>query len=289
MMIDDRLPENARFLCDRRALRQALHPMIANAVKFTERGEIVVRLDRSPDGVCIRVSDTGCGIDPALLPDLFEAFSQGDATIRRTHSGTGLGLALVARHVRRLNGRIEVESRLGEGSTFSLNLPLRRAADATPSVTEVPLNSREVPNPALDEARAPRVLVVDDHPVNREVARIMLEAFGCDVVEVCDGQEAIDTVSAQPFDLVLMDVRMPHMDGLEATRRIRALPGPEAGLAVVAMTADAMPEDVMRCVAAGMNAHMPKPISQAGLLVMVNRALSGDLPQARVTLDAEAA
>ena len=133
------------------------------------------------------------------------------------------------------------------------------------------------------------MLVVDDHPVNREVARIMLEAFGCDVVEVCDGQEAVEAVAGQPFDLVLMDVRMPHMDGLEATRRIRALPGPEAGLAVVAMTADAMPEDVVRCVAAGMNAHMPKPINQAGLLAVVNRALSGDLPAARVALEAEAA
>lgn len=289
LTIDDRLPGNARYLCDRRALRQALHPMIANAVKFTDQGAVVVRLDRSPDGVCIRVSDTGCGIEPAVLPGLFEAFAQGDATIRRTHSGAGLGLALVARHVRRLNGRIEVESRLGEGSTFSLNLPLRRAADAAPAVAEAPLAPRDAPNPALDEARAPRVLVVDDHPVNREVARIMLEAFGCDVVEVCDGQEAVEAVAGQPFDLVLMDVRMPHMDGLEATRRIRALPGPEAGLAVVAMTADAMPEDVVRCVAAGMNAHMPKPINQAGLLAVVNRALSGDLPAARVALEAEAA
>ncbi len=289
LTVDDRLPGNARFLCDRRALRQALHPMIANAVKFTDRGAVVVRLDRSPEGVCIRVSDTGCGIEPAVLPGLFEAFAQGDATIRRAHSGAGLGLALVARHVRRLNGRIEVESRLGEGSTFSLNLPLRRAADADPAVAEAPLVDPAVPNSAVDEARAPRVLVVDDHPVNREVARIMLEAFGCDVVEVCDGQEAVDAVAGQPFDLVLMDVRMPHMDGLEATRRIRALPGPEAGLAVVAMTADAMPEDVVRCVAAGMNAHMPKPINQAGLLAVVNRALSGDLPAARVTLEAEAA
>ncbi|MGZ9114851.1 MAG: response regulator, partial [Brevundimonas sp.] len=137
--------------------------------------------------------------------------------------------------------------------------------------------------------RTPRVLVVDDHPVNREVARIMLEAFGCEVVEVCNGQEAIDAVAGQPFDLVLMDVRMPHMDGLEATRRIRALPGPESGLAVVAMTADAMPEDVIRCLASGMNAHMAKPINQAGLLAVVNRALTGDLPEARVAAEVEAA
>ncbi|WP_332659196.1 hybrid sensor histidine kinase/response regulator [Brevundimonas sp.] len=288
LTIDDRLPANARFMCDRRALRQTLHPMIANAVKFTEQGEITVRLDRSPDGVCIRVSDTGSGIEPGLLPSLFEAFAQGDASIRRSHCGAGLGLALVARHVRRLNGGIDVDSRPGEGSTFIINLPLPRAADAT-TETERPAPGIRDDGAGETAAATPRVLVVDDHPVNREVARIMLEAFGCDVVEVCDGQDAIDAVAAQPFDLVLMDVRMPLMDGLEATRRIRALPGPEHDIAVVAMTADAMPEDVARCLASGMNAHMAKPINQAGLLAVVNRALSGDLPDAHVSVDAEAA
>ena len=283
--IDDRLPAQARFTADRRALRQALHPLIANAVKFTDRGEIVVRLDRAGDGVCIQVSDTGCGIDPSILPGLFEAFAQGDASIRRSHSGAGLGLAVAARHVRRMDGRIEVESRLGEGSTFTLHLPFARAAD----VAAEGRPTEDDAAPADDAGRAPCVLVVDDHPVNREVARIMLEAFGCDVVEVSDGQQALDAVAGQPFDLVLMDVRMPHMDGLEATRRIRAMPGPASALAIVAMTADAMPEDVSRCLAAGMNAHMAKPINQAGLLAMVNRALTGDLPAARVTLEAEAA
>lgn len=290
LRIDDRLPDQARFIADRRALRQALHPLVANAVKFTDRGEVVVRLDRAADGVCIRVSDTGCGIDPSILPDLFEAFAQGDASIRRNHSGVGLGLALAALHVRRMGGRIDVDSRLGEGSNFILHLPLQRAVDAevAPAVDD----ARPVAEAAADadaSARAPCVLVVDDHPVNREVARIMLEAFGCEVVEVCDGQEALDAVAGRPFDLVLMDVRMPNMDGLEATRRIRSIPDTGEVLSIVAMTADAMPEDVTRCLAAGMNAHMAKPINQAGLLSMVNRALSGDLPAARVTLEAEAA
>src|SRR5690606_4844051 len=100
----------------------------------------------------------------------------------------------------------------------------------------------------------PRVLVVDDHPVNREVARIMVQAFGCEVVEACDGQAAVEIASAQALDLVLMDVRMPRMDGLEATRRIRTLSEPHGAVPVVAMTADAMPEDVVRCLGAGMNA-----------------------------------
>ena len=284
LVIDDRLPAQARFTADRRALRQALHPLVANAVKFTERGEVVVRLDRAGDGVCIRVSDTGCGIEPSILPDLFEAFPQGDASIRRNHSGMGLGLALAARHVRRMGGRIDVDSRVGEGSTFILHLPFERAADVAED-----LRPAEASAPAEDGGRAPSVLVVDDHPVNREVARIMLEAFGCEVVEVCDGQQALDAVVEQSFDLVLMDVRMPNMDGLEATRRIRAMPGAAGALSIVAMTADAMPEDVNRCLDSGMNAHMAKPISQAGLLSMVNLALSGDLPAARVILEAEAA
>ncbi|GAA0646269.1 response regulator [Brevundimonas lenta] len=283
LTIDDRLPPRARFAADRRALRQALHPLIANAVKFTEKGQISVRLDRAADGVAIRVTDTGCGILPEVLPDLFEAFAQGDASIRRSHSGAGLGLALASRHVRRLGGRIEVDSVPGEGSTFTLHLPLRRVGDA-------PVEQHQPVEPAALEAstaepeaeRAPRVLVVDDHPVNREVARIMLQAFGCEVVEACDGCEALEAVQAHPFDVVLMDVRMPRMDGLEATRRIRELPGAVGRIAVVAMTADAMPEDVVRCLGAGMNAHLAKPVNQAGLFDAVSRALSGALPVGRV-------
>jgi len=285
LVIDDRLPARSRFTADRRALRQALHPLVANAVKFTEQGEVVVRLDRAGDGVCIRVSDTGSGIEPSFLPDLFEAFAQGDASIRRNHSGAGLGLALAARQVRRMGGRIDVDSRVGEGSTFILHLPFDRAADA--AADDRPLEAAIVP---VEEAsRVPSVLVVDDHPVNREVARIMLEAFGCLVVEVCDGQQAVDAVAGQPFDLVLMDVRMPNMDGLEATRRIRAVPVTGSAVSIVAMTADAMPEDVSRCLEAGMNAHMAKPINQAGLLSMVNRALSGDLPAPQTPVAAQAA
>jgi signal transduction histidine kinase/ActR/RegA family two-component response regulator len=288
LTIDDRLPTRARFNCDRRALRQALHPLIANAVKFTTEGGVSVRLGRTGDGVAISVSDTGCGIAPDHHAELFQAFSQADASTTRLHDGAGLGLALVARHVRRLGGRVEVDSRPGGGSTFTLRLPLSRAADAVdempvsgpaPAVapaTGAPADARPAP------ARATRVLVVDDHPVNREVARIMLQAFDCEVVEACDGQEAVQAAAADVFDLVLMDVRMPHMDGLEATRRVRALPDARSAVPIVAMTADAMPEDVARCLAAGMNAHLAKPVSQAALSAVVARALSGDLPVATV-------
>ncbi len=284
LTIDDRLPPNARFNGDRRALRQALHPLIGNAVKFTSEGGVSIRLDRAGAGVAIRVSDTGCGIAPDHHAELFEAFSQADASTSRLYRGVGLGLALAARHVRRLGGRIEVESRAGEGSTFTLHLPLTRAPDA-PAVADDPAGAPALVAEAVDatrpgKARPPRVLVVDDHPVNREVARIMVQALGCEVVEACDGQEAVHAAGVEVLDLVLMDVRMPRMDGLEATRRIRALSRPRGAVPVVAMTADAMPEDVVRCLAAGMNAHLPKPVSQAALFAIVSRALAGDLPEA---------
>ncbi len=290
LTVDDRLPDRSRFNCDGRALRQALHPLIANAVKFTTEGGVVVRLDRAGDGVVIRVSDTGCGIAPDHHAELFEAFSQADASTSRLHAGVGLGLALAARHVRRLDGRIEVDSRPGEGSTFTLHLPLTRAPDA--AAEPAAQDPSEIAGPTADDApdviaRAPRVLIVDDHPVNRAVARIMIQAFGCEVVEACDGHEAVEA-AAHDLDLVLMDVRMPRMDGLEATRRIRALPGARGAVPVVAMTADAMPEDVSRCLDAGMNAHLPKPVSQASLFAIVSRALAGDLPAAP-RVDSEAA
>ena len=287
LTIDDRLPPRSRFNCDRRALRQALHPLIANAVKFTSEGGVSVRLDRAGDGIAIRVSDTGCGIEPAHHAALFEAFSQADASTTRLHEGAGLGLALVARHARRLGGRVEVDSRPGEGSTFTLHLPLTRAPDAA-EPADAASSGSATPDAAPGSStsasavapRIPRVLVVDDHPVNREVARIMLQAFGCEVIEACDGHEAVQAAAEHTVDLTLMDVRMPRMDGLEATRRIRALPEASGAVPVVAMTADAMPEDVARCLAAGMNGHLAKPVSQAALFAIVSRALAGDLPAA---------
>ncbi|RZJ04805.1 MAG: response regulator [Brevundimonas sp.] len=271
--LDNRLPPRARFVADHLAVRQALHQLIANAVKFTDQGGVTVRLDRDGAEILLQVADTGCGIAPDVLPRLFQAFDQGDASVRRNHSGAGLGLALAARHARRMGGDIAVDSRPGQGATFTLRLPLSAAPDAPVAQDRPAAVARDAGD------RAPRVLVVDDHPVNREVARVMLEAFGCEVVEACDGQEALDAVVQGDFDVVLMDVRMPRMDGLEATRRLRACPA-SRDLAVVAMTADAMPEDVIRCLSAGMNGHMAKPINQLALFDVVQRALGGDLPRA---------
>jgi signal transduction histidine kinase/ActR/RegA family two-component response regulator len=272
--VEARLAPGARHFADRRALRQTLHALISNAAKFTERGHVEVRIEERGGQIVIRVADTGPGVDPDHRDRLFGAFEQIDDSLSRAHQGAGLGLALVARNVRRMDGRVDVGDRPGGGAAFTLTLPLPRAGDM-PGPAHEPADAAPPPD---EGGRAPRVLVVDDHPVNREVARVMLEAFGCEVTEAVDGLEAVSRAQAQAFDLILMDVRMPRMDGIEATRRLRA---DLSEAPIVAMTADAMPEDVARCLGAGMDAHMAKPISQHGLLTVLNRALSGEFAATR--------
>ncbi len=277
LAVEVRAPAGAPHrLGDRRVLRQTLHALISNAVKFSERGTIVVEAIDLGDGVRLSVTDGGCGLSAETQDRLFDAFEQGDASVARRHDGVGLGLALVARNVRRMGGGVRAFNAEAGGATFELTLPLARVAGPRAAA---PVETRPAPA-AAETARAPRVLVVDDHAVNREVAAVLLRALGCEVEEACDGVESLAAAAAAPFDLVLMDVRMPVMDGLEATRRLRADPA-TSGLAIVAMTADAMPEDVARCLAAGMDAHMAKPISHAGLLRTVTQALSGELTAAR--------
>lgn len=265
LRVETLLVPGARHMADRRVLRQALHALISNAVKFTDRGGVEITVRERGDRIALRVADTGRGLDPAERDRLFQAFEQADATLCRAHEGAGMGLALASRNVARMGGTIEVQGGEGRGAAFTLVLPFARAADAPPPEPEA--------EPVTEGGRTPRVLVVDDHPVNREVARVMLEAFGCEVAEAIDGVEAVAAAGAEAFDLVLMDVRMPRMDGLEATRALRA-----GGLTtpIVAMTADAMPEDVARCLASGMDAHMAKPISQTGLLRVLNQALAAE-------------
>lgn len=245
---------------DFKRLRQALHKLVANAVKFTETGHVRVSAERDGEIVRITISDTGCGMEAAVLDTVFQPFVQGDDSIGRSHVGAGLGLTVARRLIARLDGRIEVESRPGQGSTFTVILPL--------PVVEA---QAEATGPADDFAAPPRVLVVDDHPVNREVARLMLAPTGADVVEAVDGVEAVALAQTQAFDLILMDVRMPRMDGLEATRVIRALSAPFNAVPILAVTADAMPEDAARCLEAGMNGHLAKPITHTALYAAMDR------------------
>lgn len=272
LTIDIRPDALAPTLGDRRRLRQALHHLIGNAVKFTERGGVTVVADRIGDDVEIVVADTGPGFDPADADRLFQAFVQGDDSISRTHIGAGIGLSLVKRQATLMGGEVLIDSRPGTGATFTLKLPLALAAPATAPVPHQVVGDDDAD---ANDGLAPRILVVDDHPANREVARLMLTAVGCEVAEACDGDEAIDMAANQGFDLILMDVRMPRVDGLAATRAIRA-----AGntVPILAVTADAMPEDAARCLAAGMDAHLAKPISHHALYAAMERLLNAPEP-----------
>ena len=215
-----------------------------------------------------RVSDTGPGIDPDLIPTLFDAFVQADDSISRTHVGCGLGLTVARRLTRAMGGQIALESTSVAGSTFVVRLPLALAEeDATTGSAA----------PAIAEAgAAARVLIVDDHPTNREVARLMLAPLGCDIFEAVDGFEAVEMASAAHFDLILMDVRMPRMDGLAATKAIRALDGEFSRMPILAVTADAMPEDAARCRAAGMDGHVAKPLTHASLFAAIDAVMAGN-------------
>jgi signal transduction histidine kinase len=254
---------------------QCLSNLVSNAIKFTESGEVrlAASADHRPDGYLVRVEvrDSGVGMSQATLDKLFEAYSQADASTARTHGGSGLGLNISRRLAELMGGDLTVTSEEGKGSVFVMTF----------LAGEVALETLPEPAPAAahaveaqpDDGPNINILLVDDHPVNRKVARLFLEPFGYTVTEAVDGQEALD-MDMSRFDLVLMDINMPRLDGLEATRRYRA--GEAAGrhLPIVALTADAMQEQIETCYAAGMDAHIAKPIIMDTLIETVARLLS---------------
>ena len=256
---------------DETRLRQVLMNLLANAVKFTAHGGVTVKLAAGPAPGALRfeVSDTGIGIAPEVQARLFQRFSQADSSISRSYGGTGLGLAISKALVTRMGGTIGVESRLGEGARFWIALTAERC-DTTPP----PPAGRAALKPAV--GRPARVLLVDDHPMNRELGKALLTLAGCETVTAEDGAQALRAVQTGDFDLVLMDVHMPGMDGLAAARAIRALPGPVAAIPIVALSADVMPEQIARCRAAGMDDHVGKPIRREDLVAAVARALRDD-------------
>jgi signal transduction histidine kinase/ActR/RegA family two-component response regulator len=247
---------------DPHRLRQVLLNLSGNAVKFTERGRVDVRasvLAGDPPRLRFEVVDTGIGIAADVKARLFDRFTQADSSVARRFGGTGLGLAICKRLVELMGGAIGVDSTVGVGSTFWFEVPLTTAAAA--------------PDPAAGTAavtaRPLRILLVDDAEMNRRLALFMLQAAGHQVEAAADGAAAVDAAARASFDVILMDVQMPGIDGYEATRQIRALPGGTA-VPVIAMTANVMQEDVDRCFAAGMDAHLSKPIDKAELLKAVS-------------------
>ena len=250
------------LLGDAARVRQILLNLVSNALKFTLEGGVVIRIAPEAGEIVMAVSDTGVGLTAEQQARLFAPFVQADRSTARRFGGTGLGLAICRHLAELMGGAVSLESAPGKGSTFTVRLPLPAA--------EPPRRVEATPAPALG-LEGLRVLVVDDNLVNQVVARAVLEAAGAEVATVGDGRAALTRLGAEPFDMVLMDVHMPVMDGVEAVRRIRAGEGGRVDMPVVALTADAMVGDAERLLAQGFDDAHPKPILPAGLLATVAR------------------
>ncbi|HWL83636.1 MAG TPA: ATP-binding protein [Roseomonas sp.] len=261
-------------LVDATRLRQLVLNLLSNAVKFTPPGGRVTlraRPRHGGAGIRIEVEDTGPGVPAAQRHLLFRDFVQlatPGAASEGMAFGTGLGLSIAAQLAELMGGQIGCESEPGQGALFWVELPLPTAAP----LAQLPAPQDDLAAPPRPATAAPmRILVADDVPANRLVARAMLTSAGHHVTCVEDGAAALAAVQQSSFDVVLMDLQMPVMDGLEATRRIRALPAPRNGVPVLAVTASAMPEQVEACHAAGMDGHLAKPIDRETLLRMIQR------------------
>jgi PAS domain S-box-containing protein len=258
-------------------LRQALLNYVGNAVKFTEQGTIELRarvLEEHAQELLVRfeVVDTGVGIAAETQAKLFAPFEQADVTAARRHQGSGLGLAITRRLAQLMGGEAGVSSRPGHGSTFWYTARLRKHADAAAPLPQ----SRKLPAVESELARrhgGTEILLAEDNEVNREVARLLLGRAGLVVHAARDGREAVTMARARHYELVLMDVQMPNMDGLGATTEIRGLPG-WADTPIIAMTANAFLEDRERCIEAGMSDHLAKPVNPAALYECLLKWLS---------------
>ncbi|NVB82413.1 MAG: response regulator [Kofleriaceae bacterium] len=261
LVVESATAEPMRVFADKRRLRQIFMNILGNAVKFTERGHVAVRIARSADAsqVVIDIADTGIGMTPAQSRVLFEPFMQADATIGRRYGGSGLGLAISRRFTQGMGGTLDViASAPGSGTTFRLALP------ATTTDASLP------PSAAVHEhhdLRALRILVVEDHDDVRATTVELLRRAGAVVSETTDGLEAIDAAQRSAFDVILMDVRMPKLDGIEATRRLRAR---GLDVPIVALTADAVPEQRTECMSAGCSGYLPKPLDVAELITLLD-------------------
>lgn len=268
--------DSVRLRGDATRLRQALTNFATNAVKFTEQGSISIcaRLEaHSGRFVKVRfdVEDTGIGIQPTSIDRLFHAFEQADNSTTRRYGGTGLGLAITRQLAQLMNGEAGAESAPGGGSRFWFTALLEPMTDDPEAQHAGDVSTIDLER-IQDACRGLRVLLVDDDPVNREVGRFILEDAHMQVTEAADGMEAIERCSAESFSLILMDMQMPRLDGLGATRAIRLLAG--YGLVpIIAMTANAFAEDRKRCLDAGMNDFISKPVLPEDLYVLVERCL----------------
>ena len=272
-----------QFLGDSTRIRQVLGNLLSNAIKFTAEGAVTVRVEiwpddpDAPDGLqrlAIGVEDTGVGFDAAHAARVFERFNQADSTITRRFGGTGLGLSICRSLVEMMGGEIEARSTPGAGSRFRFILPLERAGSLADYDAREPTAPLACP---AASARPLRILVAEDHPTNQRVVELILASQGAEVVIAADGAEALAAFVAAEFDVVLMDMQMPVMDGLAATRAIRdheaASPG-RARTPLVMLSANAMAEHRDEALAAGADSHVAKPITAASLLAGIEAVLA---------------
>jgi signal transduction histidine kinase/ActR/RegA family two-component response regulator len=279
LAFDADLPHYISF--DAVRVQQCVANLVSNAIKFTAKGrvEIFASAKALEQGCClvdVRVTDTGPGMDEETLGRLFKPFAQADETIQRAHGGTGLGLSITRRLTELMGGAATAQSQPGRGSIFRISFragpaqapPQRRAADAVAAAGDI----RE----ALKQSNM-RVLLVDDHPINRQVAALFLRPFNMHIVEAVNGLEALEALKREQFDLVLLDMHMPVMDGPTAIARIRASGESWASLPVIALTADAMSGDRERYLAMGMTGYLSKPLAERDLLSEIARVRSGEL------------
>ena len=269
---DDALPA----LCgDPTRLRQLLFNLVGNAIKFTERGTVTIDGDARalPDGrvaLAFEVRDTGVGIAPDVLPTLFRPFQQADSSTTRRFGGTGLGLAICRHLVEAMDGEISVDSRPGSGSIFRFVVRLEPAGSIPPPLEQ------DLP-PAVGIS-ALRLLVAEDNPTNRLLVGTRLRRAGHRVDLVENGLQAVEAVRGNEYDVVLMDMQMPELDGVGATRAIRALPGPGARVPIVALTADALPEFRARYMSSGLDDYLTKPIDWKALDRVLRRYVPEPAP-----------
>jgi signal transduction histidine kinase/DNA-binding response OmpR family regulator len=262
-------------------LRQILINLLANAVKFTERGSVELRVAREDGRIHFSVRDTGIGMDQAALARLFKPFSQADDSVTRKFGGTGLGLMIARDLIDTMGGDLEVESAPQVGSCFWFWIPLKAATTAGPTNVAPGGDNTGSVLPTLAEIIPGRVLLVDDNRVNQQLAAAMLERLGLAFELADNGGDCLRHLAEADYALVLMDMEMPGMDGVTATRQIRASEAEGCHLPIVAMTANALQEDRERCFAAGMDGYIPKPISLESLRNELYRLFGQAAPQAK--------
>jgi len=251
-------------------IRQILSNLLSNAVKFTAEGAVAARFSRSPSGgLRLTVSDTGIGIAGDKLPTLFEKFIQADNSTTRRFGGTGLGLAICRELTQLMGGAVFARSIEGEGSTFTVDLPLHRAA--MPAEQAAPVSALD----ALEERKL-RILAAEDNATNQKVLQAVMEPLDVHLHIVPDGKQAVEAWREGGFDLILMDVQMPVMDGVEAARAIRAAEAAQGGarIPILALTANALVHQVESYMAAGMDGHVSKPIELTRLYEAIETALA---------------